>query len=122
MSTFTDFKIDIGSRTGVEVRALCPQCSVKRKNSSAKCLAVNTEKGTWICHHCDWRGGLKSGQEQPSKKIIVRPDWVPPLAPTAILLEWFAARGITRETLEQEQVTVLEHYMAQVESYVPAFM
>lgn len=117
--TYTDFKIDLGGKMGGEIRTLCPECSAKRKNSSAKCLSVNTDKGTWICHHCDWRGGLKSGQEQPGKKIIIRPTWIPPTTPTAAMIEWFAARGIDRLTLAHEQVTVIDHYMAQVEAWVP---
>lgn len=117
--TFSDFKIDLGGKTGGEIRTLCPECSHKRKNTSAKCLSVNTDKGTWLCHHCDWRGGLKSGQEQPGKKIIIRPTWIPPTTPTAALIEFFASRGINRLTLEHEKITILEHYIAQESDYIP---
>ena len=119
MKLFSDYKIDLSGKSGGEVRTLCPECSPRRKNASAKCLAVNTDKGTWICHHCDWRGGLQSGQEQPGRKIIQRPAWRTTPTPTALLLEWFAGRGISEATVQREGIALLDHYLAQAEDWVP---
>ena len=88
MNTFDDFKIDLGGRSGVEVQTLCPQCSHTRKKSKARCLSVNTVEGVWYCHHCDWRGTLKAGEEaksRPPNRIVKphfeRPSVVPPRPP-----------------------------------------
>ena len=63
MKTFRDFDIDLGSRSGVEVKTLCPKCSATRKKKNNPCLNVNTEKGVWHCWHCDWSGSLGRGEE-----------------------------------------------------------
>lgn len=43
-----------------ETRTTCPQCSHTRKKPRDPCLAVNVDEGTWYCHHCGWKGGLKA--------------------------------------------------------------
>lgn len=53
-----DYGIDIEPGAYGEVRAICPECSHTRVKSREKCLSVNVDKGTWICHHCEWSGGL----------------------------------------------------------------
>ena len=118
MKTFADFGIDLGGRSGVEVPSTCPQCSATRKNKKAKCLSANTEKGVWICFHCDWRGTLKAGEEFAGRKVFRRPTWQRRPATTP-LLDWFAARGLTRETVEREGLAVVEQYLSQLEDTVP---
>src|SRR5262249_62060882 len=96
MKTFTDYDIDLGCRSGIEVQATCPQCSHTRKKSKAQCLSVNTVEGVWLCHHCDWRGSLKSGEESRSRppKRIVKPHFEKPSAVPPLVRDWFARRGI----------------------------
>ena len=119
MKTFADFKIDLGSRTGIEVAALCPQCEGTRKKKHVKCLSVNTEKGVWVCHHCDWRGTLKGGEDAPARKSYVRPTWVKPAPPDVTLANWFAHRGINEDIVAEEEITIVQKYLAQAEDTVP---
>src|SRR5690349_22939767 len=58
--TFADFGIDVPYGKSGEVRAICPQCAHTRKpaHQRERDLAVNTDDGTWICHHCGFKGGL----------------------------------------------------------------
>ena len=63
MNTFADAGIDIPSGATGEVYLTCPQCSADRRKKTAKCLGVNVEKGTWICNHCKWTGGLSNGRK-----------------------------------------------------------
>jgi twinkle protein len=119
MKTFMDFGIQVGGLSGTEVATTCPQCSLKRKNSKAKCLSVNTDKGVWCCHHCDWRGTLKGGEDQPGRKIIQRPHWTAPTAPANNLIEWFAGRGIPPDVLEREGIGLLDAYIPQLDERVP---
>jgi len=118
MKTYQDFGIDLGGKTGVEVRALCPKCSPTRKSSREHCLAVNTVKETWICHHCDYRGCLKGGEEHAGRKIAYKPEWRQPPSLDTRLIDWFALRGIQQSVFEAD-VSLVDHYLAAEEAWVP---
>lgn len=107
--------------SGPEVSATCPQCSQQRKNKSAKCLSVNTEKSVWHCNHCGWSGSLKTGKEERREPGWNRPAWrrpeprpASPLTPEA--LSWFAKRGVTAAVLERNAVHSTAVYMPQIEA------
>jgi twinkle protein len=36
----------------------CPKCHGDRTNKSDKSLSIDTEKGVFKCHHCDWSGRI----------------------------------------------------------------
>lgn len=120
MKTFTDFGIELQGRSGVEVQTTCPQCSPHRKKPKARCLSVNTEKGVWCCHHCEWTGSLKTGTDQPSQKprIIIKPAYRP-LPPEGALIDWFLQRSIPPDLLEREGISLMRAYLPQVEAEVP---
>jgi twinkle protein len=115
---FSDFSIELGGKTGEEVQTTCPQCSNKRKNAKARCLSVNTVKGVWLCHHCDWRGSLKSGEDRPGKRLYARPIWSA-LAPGEAIYRWFDQRGISKEIVDSEGITEVSAYLPQCEDTVP---
>jgi twinkle protein len=115
MKTFADYGIHLGGKTGIEVQTTCPQCSASRRKKNAKCLSVNTEKGVWICHHCDWRGSLAGGEEARSRRPYVRPEW-----PTPKEGPWeqiARERGIPRHIFEAEGIRCVSAYMPQQEGY-----
>lgn len=116
--TYADFKIDLGGKSGVEVATTCPQCSASRRNKLAKCLSVNTDKGVWLCHHCDWRGSLKSGEERPGKRLYTRPIWNA-VAPGQEIYRWFEQRAITKEIVDSEAIACVSSYLPQCEDTVP---
>jgi twinkle protein len=84
---------------------------------------VNVELGTWLCHHCGWRGGLNEAVRhlEPAwrKKTYTKPT---PLAagPVNEIAEWFSARGIDQVVLERNGVVPAGVYMPQVEAHVRA--
>lgn len=119
MKTFSEFGITIPVGPGPEVFTTCPQCSPSRKKKNAKCLSVNLEKQVWWCAHCDWRGSLKSGEEQAGKKFYRRPTWPNKPLVNDPLFSWFQARGISRETVTTEGIAVIESYLAELEDRVP---
>lgn len=124
MNTFGEFKIDLGGRSGVEVQTTCPQCSHTRKKSKARCLSVNTGEGVWCCHHCDWRGSLKAGEESKSRppKRIVKPHFEMPSTVDPTVAAWFAKRGITEDVIAHHSLTLQTVYMPQVEEEVPCLV
>lgn len=121
MNTFDHFKIDLGGRSGMEVQTTCPQCSHTRKKAKARCLSVNTVEGVWLCHHCDWRGSLKSGEESKSRppKRIVKPHFEKPSAVPPVVRDWFAKRGIPEAIVARHGIAVQSAYMPQLEEETP---
>lgn len=73
MHTWADVGIAIPCGTTGEVRTTCPQCSPSRHKSRDACLAVNTDIGTWYCHHCGWHGGLHSRSQASGLPPLPRP-------------------------------------------------
>jgi twinkle protein len=55
--------IDLPHGASGEVRTTCPECSPDRAKKRERCLAVNVDKGTWVCHHCGWTGGLATDND-----------------------------------------------------------
>lgn len=117
MNDYQKFGIQLNGKSGEEVATTCPQCSPSRKNKSAKCLSVNTVKGVWMCHHCDWRGTLKSGAEGEKRKLYTRPE-KPKAIPTLALDEEFKKRGLSKSLIKQEGICVTSVYMPQCEDHV----
>lgn len=120
--TFSDFGIQLPAGASGEVDVTCPECSPTRKKKHARCLSVNVEKGTWLCHHCGWAGGLAEGERRVDvawrKPQYRRPEPLPmKLDP---VVEWFAERGIPKAVLERNRVTAAKVYMPQVEDHVGA--
>ena len=124
MKTFEDFKIDLGGRSGVEVQTTCPQCSHTRKKSKARCLSVNTVEGVWCCHHCDWSGTLKVGEEAKSRppKRIVKPHYERPSTVPPIAAAWFTKRSIPEAVVARVGIGIQTVYMPQVEDEVPCLL
>jgi len=72
--TFEDFGISVSGHG--EVDTTCPECSSVRKKPYDKCLSVNTDGGTWFCHHCGWTGGIGTGgtlQARPKPTHFKKP-------------------------------------------------
>src|SRR5690606_29330747 len=123
MKTFADYGIVIPAGRAGEIDVTCPQCSPTRKKKTARCLSVNTELGTWCCHHCGWSGGLSEGSRRLDvawrKPAYRRPEPLPE-KPVDSIVQWFAERGIPREVLERNRIRPARVYMPQVEDHVTA--
>jgi twinkle protein len=93
-----------------EHRTTCPLCSHERHKRWDKCLAVNTDKGTALCHHCGESFALKASRNAygtpPPPKSYARPSYEPdgegdlPPKPAAYLV----SRGITPEVWRRYRV------------------
>lgn len=123
MKTFSDYGIDIGNRSGEELKTTCPQCSPTRKKRNYPCLNVNTVKGCWNCWHCSWSGSLKAGEwQRPEiKKTFVKPVFVK-AKPANDIGEWFATRGISQAVIERNGITKGVAYFPQVEAEQPCIL
>lgn len=92
-----------------DVKVICPKCSQSRKHKSDPCLSVNTTEGIWNCHNCGWSGTVKNKVE-----YVKPPSELKTLSPQVI--DWFAARGISNQTLLRYKVSEGIDYMPQVNS------
>jgi twinkle protein len=103
MKKFEELGIKIPKGVSGQIKVLCPKCSAKRKKSTEECLSVNLDSGLYKCHNCGWAGGIKTNlsvKETYAKKNYVKPNYNPEdweLTDEAI--EYFALRGISKETL-----------------------
>lgn len=124
--TFADFRIELPAGASGEVGAKCPECSAQRKKKTARCLSVNVEKGTWICQHCGWTGGLGTGAHRHEtlhwrKPVYIRPEPRPiPEGLDSGMVQWFAARSIPTSVLQRNRISAQVVYMPQVEDHVKA--
>lgn len=123
MKTFADYGISVPSSAAGECDTTCPQCSPHRKKKQARCLSVNVPKGTWLCHHCGFAGGLAEGERRLDvawrKPQYRKPDALP-ARPVSAIEAYFAERGIPRAVLERNRVTAAKVYMPQLEDHVSA--
>lgn len=118
MKTWLDFGIHVKHGGSVEQKTTCPQCSPHRKKKSYPCLNLNLEKEVWNCWHCGWSGSLGKGIERRPEinKTYRKPDYVANSTglPNEVV-DWFANRGITQQTLIRNQIGSGKVYFPQVE-------
>jgi twinkle protein len=121
--TWSDHGITVPSSSTGEIDTPCPACSASRKKKSAKCLSVNIEKGTWLCHHCAWRGSLASGVDGQSdpwtwkSKTYTKPAYPIGLPMTDPIEAWFDKRGIASDVIAQHHISPGCVYMPQTEQF-----
>ncbi len=84
-------------------KSTCPKCSGSRTKSYELCVSVDGVQGLYNCHHCEFQGSVmkKNGAPAPPKPEVM-PWEKKSLHQTA--LDWFETRGISRETLESENI------------------
>jgi len=99
MKDYSDYKIDLEGKTGVQIRVLCPECSGDRRKSKLKDLCVNTSLQTWLCMHCGWKGGLKG-----SGKVYIKPEYTAKTKLPQNVISYFKERGISEMTLEANRI------------------
>jgi len=123
VKTFADFNIDeprTTSTTG-NGKTHCPRCTNTRKNKRDPSLSVNVNEGVWKCHHCQWTGSLKQGEEYGSAppKRFRKPVYEPAMGLLDAAVAMFQARGIPLSLIEQEGISCADAWMPQDEGYVP---
>ena len=112
IDTFNQHDLEVGKTQGV-----CPLCSHNRKpeNKKAKCASYDWERGLGTCHNCDTSFQLHTYQRKgASEKVYVRPQHeVSVTIPDSKVVDWFADRGISKQTLQDLQVTEGPEFMPQ---------
>jgi twinkle protein len=109
---FNQYGLEAGKSQGV-----CPLCSHDRKpeNKKAKCASYDWERGLGTCHNCDTSFQLHTYQRKgASEKVYARPTHeVATTIPDTKVVDWFATRGISKQTLQDLWVTEGPEFMPQ---------
>ena len=113
------FLIDKFNQHGLDegkTQGTCPLCSSSRKpeNQKTKCASYDWDRGLGTCHNCDKSFQLHTYQRKgASEKTYVRPE---PFVVNEVgtkVEEWFKTRGISKDTLDELQVTEGQEFMPQ---------
>jgi twinkle protein len=117
MERFIDYGIYIGRKTNGQTKTTCPKCSDNRRNKKEPCLSVNIDEGVWNCHHCEWKGKLKTGTMIERKVGIEykRPKVIVKETISSAVVEWFKGRGISKQTLIDCKVSEGKEWMPQTQ-------
>lgn len=127
---WNELGIDTKGRTRGQIKVRCPKCSHTRRDRRDPCLSVNLDMNRWKCHHCGWSGpekGYATARGQVGKgggaavygarlavedrqppKVYTRPAPIQRSdedKATQRLYEYWAERGISRETVDALGVT-----------------
>tara|TARA_B100000214_G_scaffold372690_1_gene351433 strand:+ start:295 stop:2085 length:1791 start_codon:yes stop_codon:yes gene_type:complete len=106
------------NKTQGEVRHTCYNCSGDRKKSNEKCLAINSETGAYLCHHCGDSGIINQYKTYEKRKDIEysRPEMTNSTDLSDEMVSWFRSRGISQKVLVKNKITQKKEYMPQVSS------
>lgn len=102
-------------------KTICPRCSASRKKKTDPCLSVTVEhdRALWQCHHCGWTGAVGGDDRrhfQKPEKSYRRPERVAQPQRPDTLLEWFAKRAISTDTVEMMGIYRTRHWFPQIEA------
>ena len=111
---FNVHKLEEGKKQGT-----CPVCSHNRKpkNQKAKCASYDWDRGLGTCHNCDTSFQLHTYKRKgDSEKVYIKPEQPQIINSVGTKVEeWFKARGISKQTLDDLKVTEGPEWMPQTQ-------
>ena len=110
---FNVHKLEEGKKQGI-----CPVCSPDRKpkNQKAKCASYDWDRGLGTCHNCNTSFQLHTYKRKGSaEKVYVKPEPYKLEEPGMKVEDWFKARGISKQTLNDLKVTEGPEWMPQTQ-------
>jgi len=115
---FSDYGIILNESGRDQQRLSCPECTPHRKKQNLKDLAVSVSDGIWYCHHCGWKGSLNVKRISEvamhiPKKIYKKPEKIKNYHIEDNVVDYFAGRGISVDTLIKCGVTNEKIFMPQ---------
>ena len=110
---FNQHDLKVGATQGI-----CPLCSHNRKpeNRKQKCASYDWERGLGTCHNCNSTFQLHTYQRKGGgDKEYTKPDYSTKTHKpvSSKVIEWFEQRGISKDTLEEMNVSEGPEFMPQ---------
>lgn len=108
MTNLLEYGIKLRHTQPGDYKALCPECSHKRKSRNKKdpCLSVTLEPdggAVWKCHNCEWSGGIPGDRHrdyQRREREYKRPEPPKERPKPDKMVQWFEGRKISKKTVE----------------------
>lgn len=112
----TELGIHLRRRSGTE-KTQCPKCSDSRRNKKDPCLSVNITSGEFCCHHCSWKGNVKTFEKTNNRKDFKKPDQslLKEIQLTEKVISYSKSRNISEKTLKKFMVHAKEEWMPQTQ-------
>ena len=112
IDNYNQYNLKEGAKQGT-----CPLCSEDRKesNKKAQCASYDWDRGLGTCHNCNTTFQMHTYQRKgASEKVYVRPslDTIMKINSTKVE-DWFASRGISKQTLTDLRVSEGMEWMPQ---------
>jgi twinkle protein len=112
IDNYNQYNLKEGAKQGT-----CPLCSEDRKesNKTAQCASYDWERGLGTCHNCNTTFQMHTYYRKgASEKTYVRPglDTIMKISSTKVE-DWFASRGISKQTLIDLKVSEGMEWMPQ---------
>jgi len=118
-----DHSIILNSYSVGEYRTRCPQCSPTRRKKNDPCLSVTVTHDSilWMCHHCEWNGGVKENTNISIRQPRVVKEKPVELAPPIPIVSnanhdlsqgsitWLHNRKISQATAETFKLFTKDH-------------
>ena len=112
IETFNQHGLKEGAPQGT-----CPLCSSDRKasNKKAQCASYDWQRGLGTCHNCDSTFQIHTYERKgKATREYTKPvKWEPLNKDSTKIEDWFAGRGISKETLKDLKVGEGSEYMPQ---------
>ena len=69
LEQLNELGIQLPNTTRTEVKVKCPNCvRIGKTHYNDKCLAVNIDKGVFLCHKCGYKGNLN--RNKPMERVL----------------------------------------------------
>ena len=115
------FLIDSFNQYGLkegDTQGICPLCSSDRKpkNRKKQCASYDWERGLGTCHNCNTTFQMHTYKRKGNAdKEYIKPEFNHKAnkPPGTKILQWFADRGISQETLDYLDVSEGPEFMPQ---------
>lgn len=105
LDKLNEYGIVLPATNKKEVKVKCPNCvKIGKTHYNDKCLAVNIDKGVFLCHKCGYKGNLKPNRTMEEQKIykLPNPSLLQPLNKKG--KEFLNSRGITDDVIRNNRL------------------
>ena len=101
-NTLLENRIELQHQQEGNQKVKCPQCQPPHNpRDTPLSVTINSDGVVWNCHHCEFKGGRKTGGlHQPYKKPTYTAPKEPSIKKADFMFDYFKTRGISKNVVE----------------------